>query len=126
MFHAWPYNSNFQYIIANMQNRMSAWKTNLLSMAGRLILTKYTLASIPFHVMQFIKLPDKITKNINQTQRNYVWWSTIDKKKIHLVSWEKIFKPKAKGGSNLKKSEVKNEAACASLAWRLYHNTQSI
>lgn len=29
-----------------------------------------------------------ITKKINQIQRNFIWGSTSDKRKLHMVDWE--------------------------------------
>lgn len=87
----------------------------MFSMAGRLILTKYTLASIPSHVMLFIKIPDITTKTINEIQRNFFWGSTADKKKIHLLSRERISIAKEKGGLGLK--NVRSEIRLVMLGW---------
>lgn len=48
----------------------------------------------------------KITKTINQIQRNFIWGSTAKKKKVYLLSWEKITMTKDKGGLGLQKSEL--------------------
>lgn len=92
-----------------MHKRLGRWKTKMLSIPGRLILTKSTLSSIFSHVMQLIKLPRKISKIINQIERNFVWGSTADKKKIQMLSWDKISKTNEKGGwvSKQVKLEIK-------------------
>lgn len=75
--------------------------------------------------MQYINLPQKIHKTINQIKRNFIWGSTSEKKKLHLFSWEKISTTKKIRGLGLQKGELRNKAAHAILSWRMYHNTQS-
>lgn len=43
---------DFQFLIDNMRKKLSTWKTNFLSQAGRLVLAKSTLNSIPAYTMQ--------------------------------------------------------------------------
>lgn len=103
IFQTKPTNNDFQFIIGNMENGLSGWKTKMLSIASRLIVTKSTLSSIPSHIMQFIKIPKKINKTINKIYKNFIWGSTIDKKKLYLLSWERISITKAMGGLASKK-----------------------
>ncbi|KAK6782428.1 hypothetical protein RDI58_020224 [Solanum bulbocastanum] len=82
------------------------------------VLTKATLNSIPSHVMQYIKLPAKITNTINKVHRDFMWGTTAEKRKIQLLSWDSITNTKAMGGLGLQKSELKNRVIISSLAWR--------
>ncbi|OIT30140.1 putative ribonuclease h protein, partial [Nicotiana attenuata] len=95
-------------------------------MASRTVLIKATLSSIPSHVMQFIAIPTKITNQINRIQRNFLWGTTQEKKKMHMIKWEVVTKTKAQGGLGIQKASFKNKAALASLAWRAYTNTNSL
>lgn len=76
--------------------------------------------------MQLNLLPKKISQQINRIQRNFVWGSSSDKKKLHLINWETLTKPKDEGGLGLQKSEVKNKALLASLAWRFHKNPDAL
>lgn len=49
MFHSRPIHNDFQYIVDRMQNKLAGWKTKMFNMAGRTILAKATLSSIPSH-----------------------------------------------------------------------------
>ncbi|OIT27443.1 putative ribonuclease h protein, partial [Nicotiana attenuata] len=95
-------------------------------MASRTVLIKATLSSIPSHVMQFITLPIKITKEIDRIQRNFLWGTTQEKRKIHMIRWEVVTKAKVEGGLGIQKASVKNKAALASLAWGAYTNTNTL
>lgn len=105
---------------------MDDWKVNMLNMIGRVILAKSILNSIPTQLMQYIKLPQKIVEVNNKIQRDFVWGSNSNRKKLHLVSWDKLTKPKSYGGLGLHKAEHRNKAMHANLAWRLFKNTSSL
>ena len=47
-----------------------------------------------------------------------MWGSTRDKRKLHMVSWEKITKPKEKGGLEIQAAKPKYLALLAKLNWR--------
>ena len=46
-----------------------------------------------------------------------MWGTTETKKKLHLISWEKITKPKANGGLGLQSAKERNSALLAKLNW---------
>lgn len=60
--------------------------------------------------MQLIKLPKKTSKLINQIQRSSICGTTVDKKKLHLVGWDKFKTDKDKEVLEPKnsKARVKN------------------
>lgn len=94
-------------------------------MAGRSVLAKASLASIPSHLMQYITFPSKTTNIIDRIQRNFPWGTTSEKK-MHLVGWNTFTKPKHHGGLSLQKCDTKNKALHAGLAWRMFHNPQAL
>ncbi|GAU42748.1 hypothetical protein TSUD_77850 [Trifolium subterraneum] len=71
----------FKNIIDKIQNRLSGWKQQCLSFAGRLTLSKSVLSSIPYYHMQYAKLPKRLCI-WDQFQQNIVW-QVGDGKKIN-------------------------------------------
>lgn len=49
-----PSNRDFYYIIENLKKKLAEWKTKFLNIAGRTILAKVSLSSIPMYVMTYI------------------------------------------------------------------------
>lgn len=98
---------------------MAGWKAHSLSFARRLVLTQSVLASIPAYVMQGVMLPGKIIDALDKTSRNFIWGSSVEKRKLHTVSWEKITKSK-KGGLGVTVARPKNVALFAKLNWRMH------
>ncbi|KAK4733747.1 hypothetical protein R3W88_008008 [Solanum pinnatisectum] len=84
-----------------MRKRLAGWKTKFLNLARRTVLAKATLSSIASHVMQYIKLPAKLISTIHRTQRDFVWGTTAENRKIHLLHWDNITNTRATGGFGL-------------------------
>jgi len=70
--------------------------------------------------MQMIKLPRTITKKIDQIQRNFIWGSTSEKRKLHMVKWKVVTSKKNEEGLGVQRSETKNLALLSKLAWRAF------
>lgn len=63
---------DFGFIIDNVQSRLADWKANLLSFAGRLVLTQAITTTIPNYVMQCVALPAKILNSVDRLSRNFL------------------------------------------------------
>ncbi|KAK4710030.1 hypothetical protein R3W88_004543 [Solanum pinnatisectum] len=80
-----------------MQSKLASLKIKFLNIAGRTTLAKSSLNSIPTYIMQLAKLPASITKQIDQIQRNFIWGSTEEKKKLYPMSWNLVTRSKQEG-----------------------------
>ena len=70
--------------------------------------------------MQCTDPPLKITNAVDRLSRNFFWGSMESKRKLHLISWKKITKPKMEGGLGLLAVEPKNKALLVKLNWRFH------
>lgn len=50
----------------------------------------------------------------------------MEKKKLHLVGWNKIIKPKEEDGLGIQAVRAKNIALLAKFNWRLYHERDTL
>lgn len=48
--------------------------------------------------MQTAKLPRATCDDIDKKTRKFIWGEDENQRKVHLISWETIQKPKASGG----------------------------
>ena len=117
---------DFGFILGRVQGRLAGWKANLLSFAGRLVLTQAVTTTIPNYAMQCSALPAKITSNLDRLSRNFFWGSSDNKKKLHLVGWSKVTRPKKEGGLGIQAARAKNIALLAKLNWRLATEPNSL
>ena len=91
----------------------------MLSMAGRLTLTKAVLSTIPSYTIQGCLLPSRILTNLDKECKNFLWGSTDKKKKLHMVGWPKVTKPKNRGGLGLHAVWERNTTLVTKLCWRM-------
>ncbi|KAG7578919.1 Reverse transcriptase domain [Arabidopsis thaliana x Arabidopsis arenosa] len=116
----------FGEILERVSSRLSGWKEKTLSFAGRLTLTKAVLCSLPVHSMTTIMLPQSIISRLDKASRDFLWGSTSEKKKQHLVSWKRVCLPKGEGGLGVRSAKTMNKALIAKLGWRLMQNQTNL
>ncbi|KAG7551702.1 Ribonuclease H domain [Arabidopsis thaliana x Arabidopsis arenosa] len=113
-------------VLERVSSRLAGWKSKTLSLAGRVTLTKAVLSAMPVHTMSAIMLPASTLESLDKVSRSFVWGSTAEKRKQHLLSWKKICKPKSAGGLGLRKARVMNRALISKVGWRLLNNVDGL
>ena len=98
----------------------------MLSMAGKLTLTKAVLSTIPSYTMQGCILPSRIHVNLDKVCRNFLWGTTDEKKKLHMVGWNKVTKPKNRGRLGLHAAKERNTTLAAKLSWRMKEESDEL
>lgn len=111
---------DFNFILDRVKQKLSNWKANMLSMAGRSVLIQASLTAIPAHVMQCSYLPGRILEGIDRVNQNLLWGSSESARKIHWVGWKKVTKSKEEGGLGLHFAREINIALLAKLNWRFH------
>ncbi len=116
--------SNF--IVERVQAKLSNWKAKLLSPAGRLVLIQAVTSAVPACYMQSTALPSRICNTLDRINRNFLWGSSEEKKKMHMVGWDKICRAKSLGGLGLYACKPRNVALLAKLNWRLLQEKDAL
>ncbi|CAA7022190.1 unnamed protein product [Microthlaspi erraticum] len=116
----------FGYILERMSSRLTGWKGKCLNLAGRITLTRGVLSTIPVHTMSIISLPKSTLEKIDQISRSFIWGSTQEQRKQHLLAWSKVCKPKNEGGLGIRSATAMNKALLAKVGWRLLHDNVSL
>ena len=89
-------------------------------MAGRLVLIHASFSTIPNYVMQQASILNKILKGIDRINRNFLWGSSNQSRKMHWVKWDVVSKPKALWDLGLQSARGRNTALLAKLNWRFH------
>ncbi|KAL8143992.1 hypothetical protein V2J09_017024 [Rumex salicifolius] len=110
--------ATFQPIIQKMKARLAGWKGKLLSRAGRVTLANSVLTSIPVYTMATLPLPIAVCDDIDRISRDFIWGSSLGERRMHLVGWDEISKPKHVGGLGVRRMLEVNLALNGKLAWR--------
>jgi hypothetical protein len=117
---------DFDFIVEKVQAKLSSWKAKLLSPAGRVVLIQSVTSSIPAYYMQNVALSIRICSKLDKLNRDFLWGSSSDRKRIHMVGWDKVCKPKDKGGLGLYSTKSRNIALLAKLNWRVMEDTDAL
>ncbi|KAL8170556.1 hypothetical protein V2J09_022360 [Rumex salicifolius] len=82
-----------------------------VSLAGRITLAKSVFFSMPVNSMGVLPF------SIDAITRSFIWGSSKSARKMHLVNWEDVTKPKKVGGLGVKRMKELNLALMGKLAW---------
>ena len=70
--------------------------------------------------MQGVALPIHDCNKLDKSNRDFLWGSMSEKKRMHLVGWNEIVKPKEEGGLGIQAARAKNITLLSKLNWRMY------
>ena len=112
-------------MIERVQSKLEGLKSKLLSPAGRLVLIKSAATPIPEYFMQCISFPSNVCNSIDKIIRDFLWGSSPEHRKMHLVNWNKVTLPKELGGLGIVQMKARNLALLAKLCWRLASNPEA-
>ena len=60
-----------------------------------------------------------MANRIERIQMNFLWSGTEEKKKLSLVNWEEVCKPKEKAGLGIRRLHDLNKALLVNIGWIL-------
>lgn len=88
----------FQWV----RDRLEGWKLTTLSIVGRITMASFVVNCMFVFHMQSQKLPVWVHKRLDRAIRQCVWNSFTGSKRIHLLSWDVLCRPKEKEGVGLR------------------------
>ena len=68
------------------------------------------MAPVAEYYMQCQSLPVKVCDQIDKITRDFLWGSTKEKRRLHLVRWDTVTLPKELGGLGLHNIKDRNNA----------------
>ena len=78
------------------------------------------MSTLPTYSLSYLPLSKHLNKKFEAKLRSFLWNDFDDSKKLALIKWEMVCKPKELGGLGIKKLSWKNEALGAKLTWHLF------
>ena len=76
--------------------------------------------------MSLFKMPKAVIERLDCMRRDFLWDGQADKKKLHLIKWSEVIKPKSNGGLGIGSLENKNLALLAKWWWRFREEKEAL
>lgn len=118
--------NRYRFLTDKINSRLSGWKKQCLSLAGRLTLANSIMGAVANFHMQHDKIPKSILLNIEQSQRDFIWGRNSNGRKAHLINWSTLCKPKSAGGMNFKNLSMMNDAFILKIGWETLTNKEAL
>lgn len=106
-------------------DKLASWKINTLSHAGRMVLIKSTLTSIPVYYMTE-KLTTKTIEELTSTMRRFFWGKLQKERYVSMVAWHKLCRKWEEGGLGIKDIKTFNHALLLKLVWYIAERSDRI
>jgi len=116
----------FGAIIDKIRQKSHSWASRFLSQAGKQVMLKAVLASMPLYSMSCFKLPSALCRKIQSLLTRFWWDTKPDVRKTSWVAWSKLTNPKNAGGLGFRDIERCNDSLLAKLGWRLLNSPESL
>nr|GEV71902.1 RNA-directed DNA polymerase, eukaryota, reverse transcriptase zinc-binding domain protein [Tanacetum cinerariifolium] len=118
--------ANWQILIDRFKAILSGWKTNLISISGRLTLIKSMLGSLGIYYFSIFKAPKMVIKSFESLRANFFWGIHESSKKLSWVKWPNTIASFDKGGLGVGSLSTFNKALLLKWRWRLFNFLNSL
>ncbi|KAE8716020.1 hypothetical protein F3Y22_tig00110156pilonHSYRG00217 [Hibiscus syriacus] len=113
-------------VIQNFSSKLAGWKASTLSLAGRLVLVKTVLSSLPIFFMSIFKIPPKVNRKLNSIMASFLWGEGPERKQIHWVNWNLVCQPFDEGGLGVLDLRLINRVLLGKWVWKFANEKDSL
>ncbi|XP_016192035.1 uncharacterized protein LOC107632911 [Arachis ipaensis] len=85
-------------IIEKVEEKLSLWKAKVLNKAGKLVLIKSVLNSLPVYYLSLYKMSKAVAEKLIFLQRRFLWSKEDGRFGMAMIRWEVVQAPKKLGG----------------------------
>lgn len=113
-------------VVKKCEKKLVSWKSQYLSLGGRLILINSVLDAMPTYMMSLFPMHASVVKRLDVLRKNFMWQGNNEKNKIHLVRWDILTTSKKEGGMGIRNLKIQNQGLMMKWLWRFSTTEQSL
>ncbi|KAJ4783797.1 RNA-directed DNA polymerase (reverse transcriptase)-related family protein [Rhynchospora pubera] len=113
-------------LLEKLNSKLTGWRSNLLSHAGRLVLIQSALMSIPVYFMSVKMIPKGIIKKMESLIAKFFWGKTDQVRYMSFVSWQRICQSREQGGLGIRQLQLFGEALYLKLIWAMISDADKL
>lgn len=114
-------------VIEKCEKKLSRWKCQYLSFAGRLTLIKSVLDnSMLTYMMSPFPIPVGVTQRLDNIRRKFLWQGNKEKKVYNLIKWKEVILSKVQGGLGIRNLKNHNKALRLKWLWRYSQDPETL
>ncbi|GKA57899.1 putative RNA-directed DNA polymerase [Tanacetum coccineum] len=117
---------NWSEVLDGFSSRLSSWKSRMLSIGGRLTLSKAILGSLPLYYLSLFRAPSSVLKMFETKRRRFFWGFKDDTKGISWVKWESVLQSFENGGLGIGSIKAKNLSLLGKWWWRFHNEKEAL
>ncbi|VFQ73314.1 unnamed protein product [Cuscuta campestris] len=106
-------------LIQSFDNKLNGWLQKNLDQAGRLVLIKHVLNTLPNYFLGVNTIPKAISHLLEQKMARF-WWGGGNRH--HWISWEKLCFPKEEGGLGIRDLKSLEDSFGLKLWWKFHQD----
>jgi len=124
LFKGKPKAIHLRPVVDRIKHKLSAWKGRLLTIMGRVQLLNVVISSMFTYSFHVYKWPSNLLIEVAKLMRNFLWNGNIEQRKLCIVAWSVICKPRNEGGLAVRDPTTTNQASILFLAWKLINSDE--
>ncbi|XP_075091626.1 uncharacterized protein LOC142171820 [Nicotiana tabacum] len=113
-------------LTVRITEKIRATSARHLSYDGKLQVINSVLFAVHNFWGAIFVLPQSVLNEVDRKCREFLWESSEEEKKLSLVSWEKICKPKKQGGLKVKGCKNWNKASICKMIWLIMEKADNL
>ena len=118
--------ANWEPILDKLKVKIQRWSANWLNLAGKTVLIKHVLNSMPIYQSSILLAPNVVIQKIEGLLKKFIWeGGKGNEKKIHLIRWDKIQRSRDEGRLQIRNLTIQNQALGAKLLWQMITGKES-
>ncbi|KAF7831771.1 putative ribonuclease H protein [Senna tora] len=106
-------------VVAKVRGKLQSWKSRCLSQAARLTLINSVINSYLVYPISTIYFAKNDCRIIESIMARFFWGDQEGKRKVHLLSWKNLCRPRYDGGLGCRDVSSLNIALLAKHLWRM-------